>query len=286
GQDSPFIEFNMVSKTGDIIPIRTKGITISKGIMVGILQDIREIKNLEAEKTQLQELNLIKDNFINIASHELRTPLTSIKGYLSMMIDGNFGNFNEETKMAINTMFASSERLIQLVNDMLDISKFESGKMTLNKEHFNIYELFSNIEYEYKNLLEQKKLKLEVFAEKSIFLNGDKNKFRQIIINLLGNAIKFTQKNGIIKIIAQSLEDGQKIKINIIDTGIGIEKEDILRIFEKFGQADNVFTRRQQGTGLGIPICKEIIKLMGGKLELESEVGKGSNFYFTIPTNI
>ncbi|MDD3120644.1 MAG: ATP-binding protein [Candidatus Gracilibacteria bacterium] len=286
GQDSPFIELDMLSKTGDIIPARTKGITLSNGITVGILQDIREIKKLEGEKMQLQELNMVKDNFINIASHELRTPLTSIKGYLSMMIDGDFGNFNEELKMAINTMFASSERLIQLVNDMLDISKLESGKMILNSEYFNVYELFNNIKYEYKNLLEQKKLKLEIFTEKSIFLNVDKNKFRQIIINLLGNAIKFTPENGMIKIVAQSLENGQKIKINIIDTGIGIEKEDISRIFEKFGQADNVFTRKQQGTGLGIPICKEIIKLMGGKLKLESQIGKGSNFYFTIPTNI
>lgn len=274
-------EWVLISKNKNKVPVKLTWISFVEWWTVWMMQDLRELKKLEEEKEHLEKVSQLKDDFINIASHELRTPLTSIKWYLSMMQDGDFGFLSSEILGVIRIMLWSSERLIQLVNDMLDISKLESGKMVFKNEKLSLNLVLDSIYEEYKNLAWQKWVNFNINIDNDINVITDKNRFKQVIINLLGNAIKFTQEWWTVNINA--IVQDNVVKIEVGDTWIWIRSEDVCKIFEKFWQVDNVLTRKQQWTGLGLPIAKEIVHYMWSNLEVESIYWKWSKFYFSLP---
>ncbi len=261
---------------------------------VGINRDITEQKKaeeklklyaeqLEIANAQLQELNKLKSEFLANTSHELRTPLNSIIGFLNLIKDGLYENHEEMMKFVDNALM-SAKHLLGIINDILDIAKIEAGKLELNIEDVEVSELLSEVWTLSHVQAEQKKLEYKIiYPEKQIFIKGDRNRLKQVLLNLVGNSIKFTHKGGI-TIKAEILEDKGFCQFTISDTGIGISKDKQAKLFQKFVQADGTMTRKYGGTGLGLAITKSLVELMGGTIELYSEgEGKGTTVTFTIP---
>lgn len=232
------------------------------------------------------EKNNAKNIFVANMSHEIRTPLNGILGFLHLL---ETTKLNEEQKDYLNEIKKSSEILLTTLNDILDFSKAEANKITLEEVSFNLKDLIENLtKYAKSNINGNIEILSEIDTDIPENIIGDKVRLHQVLLNLLNNAKKFTQK-GYIKIFSQIVEkDNNNVKIlfKVSDTGIGIPKEKQQEVFEEFIQADKSTTRKYGGTGLGLAICNKIITIMGGKLNLESDVGKGSIFYFTIPFKI
>ncbi len=240
---------------------------------------------LTAAYIQLKKLDDTKSEFISIVSHQLRTPLTVIKGYLSMIMEGFYGQMPENTKKPLNSVYISSERLIKLVNDFLNFSRLESGKTNLLLEKLPLEDLILSVVTELKLEAEEKKLKLLWKApEKPLpLIMADREKMRQVFINLVDNAIKYTNK-GFIAITVKYNDYGNKILIEFKDTGEGITPEEVSKVFKSFsrGMAGKKFYAG--GCGLGLYICEKFVKMHKGKIWVESEgKGKGSSFYVELP---
>ena len=267
-------------------------------VVAGFSRDLREQKAYltEIEKTQLnlrlardaaEASNRAKSAFLANMSHEIRTPMNSIIGFSDLARDENNP---AKTGDYLNKISDNANWLLLIINDILDISKIESGKMILEHIPFRLNEIFSQCQALIMPKAEEKGLSLHCYAELSIgkTLIGDPIRLRQAIVNLLSNAVKFTRE-GSIKFIASvvsSREDTVTIHFEIKDTGIGMSSEQIENIFNPFMQADNSITRRYGGTGLGLPITKNIIEMMGGKIEVESARGEGSKFTFEITFDV
>lgn len=245
--------------------------------------DLREFRELEKEKKRLEEINKIKDDFMNVASHELRTPMTSIKGYLSMLLDEDFGILSDEVKSVLQIMYKSTLRQIELINDMLDVSKLESWKMQFTNQVFDLQDAVDDIYKEYKNIAKDKGFNFGKELIPWILVNVDPKALSQVIINLVSNAFKFTPRWWTVKLKTVLTSSKRFVKVEVIDTWIWIDEDDINKIFTKFWQIDNVLTRKEQWTWLGLSIAKEMVKWMWWILSVDSKLGKGSNFYFTIP---
>lgn len=234
---------------------------------------------------KLKELDEKKTEFLNIASHELRTPMTSIKWYISMMLDWDLWEINEETKPYLSKILDSSNRLINLINDMLDVSKLESARLDFDASDFDLISLINDIIIELKPIYQAKNQEIIfIKSDDEILLESDKNKIKQVILNLLSNAIKFSPNNSKIQIICNSFDD--YFKLDIIDEWMWISKENQKLVFEKFGQVKNSLTRDINGTGLWLPIVKSIIERMWWEIYLESEENKGSKFSFKLDKKI
>lgn len=250
---------------------------------------VTDVTHLETAKIQLRrsirhlkELDIKKDEFLNIASHELRTPMTSIRGYTSMILDWDTGEVRDETKVYLEHILESSTRLIALINDMLNIAKLESGKDEFQLEIREISECIISAIADIKPLMLQKKQHLHVEIEfNELFYKIDPNKFKQVLLNLIGNAIKFTPEGWNISIRSYIQDTG--FCIHIKDDGIGIKKEEQEIIFEKFWQAKHSLTRQSGGTGLWLPIAKEIVEKMWGEITLTSEEGSWTDFCIYLP---
>ncbi len=243
-------------------------------------------KDLERANEKLRELDQMKSEFLSLATHQIRSPLTAIKGYSSMMLEGDYGEFPVKAKNAVKTIMTSSQNLIKIVGDFLDISRIEQGRMAYNKEVFDIGELIKETIDEIMPNIKKADLDIdfkipENFSAKT---NLDKGKMKQIISNLIDNAIKYTPKGGI-KI---SLENyGQKSIVKIKDTGIGIEEKDIDKLFTKFTRTKDAFKTNVFGTGLGLYVAKKMMEAQGGNIHVESEgLGKGSTFTIEIPRSL
>jgi len=245
---------------------------------------------LENANRELRELDKMKSTFLANMSHELRTPMNSIIGYTDLLIDKVDGPINEEQEKSLKRIATNARHLLQLINDVLDISKIESGKMQLSIKEIDIKWLIETISPTFEPLMKQKGLALTIdIAEDLPLIYGDDDKIKQILINLLSNAIKFTHEGGITisgKISERGIQPGEQplfAEICVIDTGIGIKEEDIGKIFDKFVQVDLTTVRQYEGTGLGLTIARGLVALHKGMIWVTSKPGEGSNFCFTVP---
>jgi len=223
----------------------------------------------------------MKTEFISTVSHELRTPLTSIKGYIDLILDGDTGEINELQKEFLGIVYQNSERLNNLINDLLDVEKIESGKIEMQFDNFSLTDIVTNAVKTMEPSADKKGLKIISGIKDGIELLGDSDRIMQVLINLISNAIKFT-KEGSIKVELKSING--KPEIVVRDTGIGISKSDQKRLFTKFFRADDEYTRSVGGTGLGLSITKTIIEKHGGEIKVKSEVNKGTEFRVILPS--
>lgn len=241
---------------------------------------------LEEAYNNLKEVDKLKTQFLSTMSHELRTPLNSIIGYTQLILDGVEGEISEAQREDLERIEKNAKHLLQLINDILDLSKIEAGKMQLNITKVELKEVLKQAISIVAPLMSQKNIKLiDNASEKNIFLTADLQRLEQIMINLLSNAIKFTDEGTITIDCSVSTDNiGQTwATISVADTGIGISKENQEKIFEAFKQIEDASTRKYGGTGLGLSITKKLVEMHGGAIWLESELGKGTTFYFTIP---
>ncbi|MPM80122.1 Histidine protein kinase DivJ [bioreactor metagenome] len=215
-------------------------------------------------------------------AHELRTPLNSIIGFSDVLKEKSFGPLNDRQEKYLNNISMSGKHLLKLIEDILDLSKVEAGKMEFNPEEFSVPETFREIEAVLTPLAAKKNIKLVWETENGLkIIRADRTKLKQILYNLIDNAIKFSPENGLIEICTEVLED--KVSISITDSGRGISIVDQKKLFEPFTQLDRFESREQPGTGLGLVIVKKYVEMHGGKVKVESRIGEGSKFSFTIP---
>ncbi len=231
---------------------------------------------------QLETANRHKSEFLANMSHELRTPLNAIIGFSEMLKEQYFGDLNEKQLEYVTDIHSSGRDLLSLINDILDLSKVEAGRMELELSEFELPLAIGNCMTLVKERAARHGIALDLkVGEGLCCFNGDERKFKQILLNLLSNAVKFTPEGGRISVVA-GINDAV-VTISVSDTGIGISPEDQKTIFEEFRQAKGKGRGKSEGTGLGLTLTKKFIELHGGTIQLESEVGKGSTFTFTLP---
>ncbi|MEK7851906.1 MAG: HAMP domain-containing sensor histidine kinase [Deltaproteobacteria bacterium] len=242
-------------------------------------------RELYAINERLTAADKVKTQFLASVTHELKTPLSTITGYSEMMLEGVGGELNAMQRDFVEEIAASTHHLNQLVNDVLDFSKAAGGTMELKFEEFDISKLINEIEINLHPLLRKKGQSFEVSLASDLNnVVADRLRIKQVLLNLLSNAIKFTPDAGRIS-VGSFRRDGHW-GIVVTDNGIGIKEEDFSKVFEPFSQVDSSYTRKFEGTGLGLAICQRIVGMHGGTIWVESEPGKGSSFYFTIPDNL
>jgi len=237
-------------------------------------------QELADTNVRLEEMGRHKSQFLANMSHELRTPLNSIIGYTKLMLDGLEGDISEEQRKDLHTVYTNSKHLLELINDLLDLSKIEAGKVVLNYEAFTISELLDGVVPSMGQLAREKGLTLTYSVAPDIdHLYADKAKTKQVLINILGNAVKFTNEGSVKLNVAEADSD---IIFSVTDTGMGIKEEDLEAIFDSFKQVGPAQIAGYEGTGLGLAISKQFIEMQGGRIWAESELGKGSTFTFTL----
>ena len=235
------------------------------------------------EKTrEVEKANRLKSEFLANMSHELRTPLNVIIGFSELMLDKVPGKINKEQRQCLSDISGSSQYLLNLINEVLDLSKIESGKMRLRLADIDLTEVIESLRSAMMPILTPKKQSLEVELEEGLPpVHADKAKVRQVLLNLLSNSTKFTPDGGRLKI--EVVREDNRCQVSVIDNGIGIKKEDQERIFEPFSRLANPLIQKKEGTGLGLRIAKQIIEKHGGQIWVESKYGRGSRFTFTLP---
>lgn len=255
-----------------------------KVLLQAIIRDISDRKKAENEliraKERAEESDHLKSTFLANMSHEIRTPLNSIIGFAELMSDPDFDS-DRQFEFA-RMIHASGVNLLSILSDIMDFSKIEAGQVAVNKNTFSVTQLISKIQKEYSFAATAKNIELHIAPglDDEIFLESDESKLRQVLVNFVGNAIKFT-KTGYIEIGAEEVNGA--VQFYVKDTGIGIPKKYHEEIFERFRQVEAATTRKYGGNGLGLAISKSLVELLGGTIWMESEEGKGSTFYFTIP---
>ncbi len=244
----------------------------------------RSRSELEQANEKLKELDLMKSEFLNTVSHELRTPLTSIKAFAEILLD-NVGEDPETQTEFLEIINKESDRLTRLINNLLDLSRIEAGRMKWDRDALDLHEVVTTAVTSLRGASEKKGLYLEVDIEEDLPTVGDRDKLIQVVTNLLGNAIKFTSEGGTVRVIA-ARKDLLTARIEVQDSGVGIEPIYHDSIFEKFSQVDSSETRDIKGSGLGLPIARSITEHHDGKLFVESDLGKGSIFIIELPLHV
>ena len=240
-------------------------------------------RELNEANSKLRELSEMKEEFLALTTHDLRSPLTVISGVINFFTSGRLGELTSEQKNMVSMMERNTQSLIELVNDLLDASKLESGTLRLDFAPVDLRELAEDLRESMGPLARDKEVSLEERLPEDLPpVRADRNKLRRVLVNLISNATKFTPKGGRITLSAE--RQGGAVRVCVIDTGVGIPPEDLDRLFDKYEQARSRATRSEKGTGLGLYITRQIVELHGGRIEVQSEVGKGSTFSFTVPT--
>jgi signal transduction histidine kinase len=228
---------------------------------------------------------MAKSDFLANMSHELRTPLNSIIGFSEVLEDQLLGSLNETQRENVMYILKAGRHLLSLINDILDLSKVESGKMELEVESVSLRELLEAalVMHREKAARHGIRLDLQIEPGKPVVIEADERKLKQILFNLLSNAVKFTPDNGRVQVRSKEINGTRDIDISIRDTGIGIKQEDLPRLFTEFSQLASAYDKKYEGTGLGLALTKKLVELHGGDIRVESEFGKGSMFAFVLP---
>jgi len=281
-----------VDQDGEIIDVSISGNVIKKesGEILyyeGILEDITEKKQasqFRIAKEAAEAANKHKSEFLANMSHELRTPLNAILGYTELILDNIYGDVPDKIREVLERLDKNGRHLLNLINDVLDLSKIEAGQLVLSLDEYSMEDVIQTVITAVEALAAEKNLKLNVMIPADLKIGkGDQQRIAQVLLNLVGNAIKFTEQGEVKVEVAVSDET---FFISVSDTGPGISKPDQKKIFEEFQQADGSSTREKGGTGLGLSIAKKIVEMHGGQIWVESTLGKGSNFRFTLPIRV
>jgi len=250
----------------------------------GLEQKVAErTQELSVANEKLKELDRLKSDFVANVSHELRTPLTAIKGAVDLILREVTGSLNEKQTHYLTRVRSNTQHLAGLISDLLDLSKIEAGKFEFQSTRVSLGGLVHEVVETLRPIAAEKPLELEVTAhEPSVLVWADRDKVRQVLTNLIGNAIKFTPPHGKVMVSSAS-SDTDWVRVSVSDTGPSIPADERQRIFEKFYQVAEIGGPKPKGTGLGLAISKTLVELHGGKIWVESEPGRGSNFYFTLP---
>jgi PAS domain S-box-containing protein len=265
-----------IAETDKILKVISSAIFHKNGDLMGIVSVFNDI-------THLKMLDKMKSDFVSNVSHELRTPLSSIKGSVDNMLDGITGEVTEKQQKYLFRIKNNTDRLIRLINELLDLSRIESGRIRLKLLPFSIRDMIKDVTENITSVAAEKDIRFAIPDESVNFVViADRDKLNQIFINLLDNAVKFSREKGKIEIKTER-QDNNFIKVSVIDNGIGISEDDKEKIFDRFYQTGNGSVAKTKGTGLGLAITKSLVELQGGKIWVNSEIGKGSNFSFTLP---
>ncbi|MCF7872661.1 MAG: HAMP domain-containing histidine kinase [Candidatus Omnitrophica bacterium] len=240
-------------------------------------------KELAESLKAVETVSKTKSDFISNVSHELRTPLTSVKGFSSLLADEKFGKLPQEAKKRLEKVVENVDKLMDIINTLLDISRIESGKIEINITSYDIVPLIKNIAEFFEPQSHQKNIEIKIDTPESFNVYMDKNLIERVLTNLINNAIKFTPEGG--KIIISCKDNGQKALISITDTGFGISKESLDKIFQEFYRVKDIEQKAIKGSGLGLSLVKKIIDSHKQKIWVESELGKGTTFSFTLEKN-
>jgi signal transduction histidine kinase len=281
-------ETEVLTKSGKRIPVSINASSIEingKNYGIAIFRDITEEKRaqeiIKKEVERMRETDEAKTNFLNIVSHEMKTPLTAINAHLGVLDDLK-GNLNEQELLSLEAIKRNNYFLKILIDNILELSRIESGKFELNMSKINLARVIKEVKSNLEILSEKKGLQLILDVGKLPEILADEMRIREILNNLISNSIKFTDK-GWIKVKAERRDN--HVVIKIIDSGVGIQKDKIDNLFQKFYQINSSIGRRFGGTGLGLAITKQLIELQGGKIKVESTYGKGSTFSVLLPIN-
>jgi PAS domain S-box-containing protein len=308
-------EWQFKRKDGSLFPAEVIATLMPDGNLMGMIRDITERKEAEralrdinqtlelkvAERTadledavlHAERADRVKSAFLATMSHELRTPLNSIIGFTGIVLQGLAGPLNPEQTKQLGMVRSSARHLLELINDVLDISKIEAGQLAIHVERFELPDLIERVVAGVKPLADRKALTLTVAGTQGpLEILGDRRRLQQILTNLLNNAIKFTDHGSVTLTVDLTPEsDGfpetasrPAVRLSVADTGIGIRPEDLPTLFQPFRQIDSGLARQHEGTGLGLAICRRLAALMGGEISATSEWGKGSTFTVTIPS--
>nr|WP_321498772.1 PAS domain S-box protein [uncultured Methanolobus sp.] len=279
-------EFPYVNKTGVKFYLSIEVLKIPENRFLAICADVTERKKTEEKilqaKINAEAANRTKTEFLANMSHELRTPLNSVIGFADVLMSQVAGEINNKQAGYLNNISHSGKHLLNIINEILDISKIESGQMKLYKEDVLLVETYAEIIASLQHIASRKEIELDVSPwPEGEYAYADKAKLKQILYNLVGNAIKFTNEGG--SVIIGTKNDGEFVHISVTDTGIGISPDGLTKLFKPFTQLESFESRTYEGTGLGLALSKEIVELHGGHISAESEVGKGSTFTFALP---
>jgi PAS domain S-box-containing protein len=265
-------------------------VTEEDGRIIGVMVMCRDITERKAAEKLLQEkqiaevANRTKSEFLANMSHELRTPLNSIIGFADLLYEQAYGELSEKQLKSVGNISRSGRHLLNLINDILDLSKVEAGKLELDYKKFELVTKFTMIQNLLAPIADRKNIKIKIEVKDDLgTICADEARFAQIMYNLVDNAIKFSYENGFIKIAAR--KKGDFVEITVADTGIGIKTEDQNKLFKPFSQVDSFSSKQYQGTGLGLSLVKQIVHLHHGYVWFQSKYGEGSIFAFTIPIN-
>lgn len=284
--------FFVESTINTVLVLITLAISIGFGYMLikSVKSEVERKEQLQKmsdelarKNDQLRKLDNAKSEFISIASHQLRTPLTAIKGFISLLLEGSYGKLQSNHQEVLNKVYLSNERLIGLVEDLLNISRIESGRMEYKYDNWSIEKLCSEITDTFLIRAKERNLYLDYKKPEHELpmVMTDGSKLREVISNLVDNALKYTQRGGVSIRLSQ---EGENIQVSITDTGIGIPQEELPYLFSKFSRGKDTNRLNTGGTGLGLYVGKSIVEALGGKIWAESEgAGKGSRFIVEIP---
>ena len=248
------------------------------------IENVRLFDEIQDKSRQLAEASQHKSQFLANMSHELRTPLNAILGYTELIADGVYGQPPEKMLTVLKRLESNGKHLLGLINDVLDLSKIEAGQLTLDLADYSLKDVAQTVFSAVEPLAADKKLAFRANVASDLPRGrGDERRLTQVLLNLVGNAIKFTDAG---EVVIEAGASNGSFKVSVRDSGPGISKSDQAKLFQEFQQADNSITKKKGGTGLGLAISKRIIELHGGKIWVDSEIGRGSTFTFTLPTQV